>query len=72
VDLKEFGLRVRLVRVRHRLTQWDVAKITGTSQKNISLIENGKLQNVQPEWIARFCEYFSVPDLMAPDRRRAA
>ncbi len=40
-DLKEFGLKIKIERIRNSLSQEELAELVGVSTRTISLIENG-------------------------------
>lgn len=41
MDRKKLGKKIKLARVERDLTQTDLASLTGTKQKSISMYENG-------------------------------
>jgi DNA-binding XRE family transcriptional regulator len=57
--ITDIGERIRLVRVRHRLSQGQVARIVGASVSAISSYETGETAP-RADWLLSFCEAFNV------------
>lgn len=67
------GNRIRLIRLKARMSQGELGRMVGLSQGQVSNIENGD-RNVNLEWLRRIARALavSVADLLAdedhPDR----
>ena len=42
VDLKNFGKKIKIERIRNEISQEELADLVGVSTRSISLIENGR------------------------------
>ena len=62
IDYKNIGMRIGLRRRELRITQKEIAKAIGVTDKYISNIETGK-RNVNLEMLTKFCDILRVtPD----------
>jgi transcriptional regulator with XRE-family HTH domain len=60
VDLTSFGDRLRYVRQRAGLSQYDVADLSGIPQPNISRLEHNEPPNPSRFTIVRLCRALKV------------
>lgn len=42
IDLKNFGKKIKIERIRNEISQEELAELVGVSTRSISLIENGR------------------------------
>lgn len=57
---KEIGDRVRLLRLKSKLTQTELAKKLNSSKSVISRLENGVYKKINPNLLSRYSVYFRV------------
>ena len=58
--MSKFSNRLRILRVRKRLTQEELASNLGMSKSTISMYENGKRQPVDLETLEQIADFFNV------------
>jgi len=60
IDLHEFGVRLRAERERHNMTQAELGELVGLSKGSISKYENGTVEELDLNLLARFTRALEV------------